>query len=256
MNSEFWINELTGQEMENMMILSNLLKGKDPLRQVHEDIAPNTIVITYDYGIEKRGNFYSMDTFGNIEAISRWFYENQVQVETTYDQMVMIFDALGKKSFPSRYYLMRYVCSLPVALKGTLEMEKVNPLPDYDKLLMEGLKDAKKYSQREIKVLFDNETFQEDMKEGIYIFKKEGVPMGYAMIKYTTRKYAEISNLWVKREFRSKGYSNEMLKMIIRELKQLNLCALVTLKNDNFGLIRLFEQENFELKAIMSREKL
>jgi ribosomal protein S18 acetylase RimI-like enzyme len=105
-------------------------------------------------------------------------------------------------------------------------------------------------------VLFDNETFKEDMKEGIYIFEKDGVPVGYAMIKYKTRKFAEISNLWLRREFRSKGISNEMLRMIIAELRSMNLCAVVTLKNDNFGLIRLFEQENFELKAIMSREKL
>ena len=255
MDKKYWIEQLEKNEMENMMILS-CLTDDELTNHLNDSAIENTLFVTYDFGFVKRGRFYSENMQDSIESIGKWFKKKNIEVETTYDNMVMIFNALGKKSYPNRYYLMKHTCSQEEKIDGVLDYEFVNPLVEYKNFLREGISDFYKLSKNEINRLFSSEDFINDMEKGIYIFKKENVPIGYIMIKYKTKNLVEIGNLWIKKEYRHKGYSNEIIKKIIGIIKNIDKCLIVTVKNDNYGLIRLFEDENFELMKIMSKEIL
>ncbi|MEA3424321.1 MAG: GNAT family N-acetyltransferase [Bacillota bacterium] len=255
MDKKYWIERLEKNEVESMVLLSCLLNDEG-ISHLNDSAIENTLIATYDFGFVKRGRFYSENIHESIESIAKWFQENNVELEATYDNMVMIFNALGIKSYPNRLYLMKHICNQEKEFKSLLDYEFVNPLIEYKNFLKKGISDFYKLNKNEINRLFNSEDFINDMEKGIYIFKKENVPIGYIMIKYQTNNLAEISNLWLKKEYRHKGYSSEIIKKIIEIKKKDGRCVIVTVKNDNYGLIRLFEDENFELIKIMSKEIL
>ena len=255
MDKKYWIEQLKKNEAENMMILSCLIND-ELTNHLNDSAIENTLLTTYDFGFVKRGRFYSESIEKYAKPIALWFKEQNVEVEATYDTMVMLFSALGKKSYPNRFYLMKHECVLVKKINGVLNYEFANPLLEHKKLLREGISDFYKLSRNEVNRVFNSEDFQNDMEKGIYIFKKGNEPIGYIMIKYQTDDYIEISNLWIKKEYRHKRYSNEIIRRIVEINRKNNKCVIVTVKNENYGLIRLFEDENFELIKIMSREIL
>ncbi|MBN2261251.1 MAG: GNAT family N-acetyltransferase [Clostridiales bacterium] len=255
MDKDYWINLLKENEMENMMVLSSIL-NQESVEHIFDNISDDTIIATYDFGFVKRGSFFSSDLNHSIKNIAQWLHMQGVEVETTFDNMILLYSALGNKNIPSRYYLLRYSCRKDVMIDKHLDYEIVDPLLKYADFLREGVEDIYKLSRNELNRLFNNSAFIKDMSKGIYIFKKDGIPVGYVMAKYISENFVEISNLWIKKNYRGKGYSNEIIKTLINIYKEVDKCLLVTVKKDNFGLIRLFEDENFELVKIMSREKL
>jgi GNAT superfamily N-acetyltransferase len=177
---------------------------------------------------------------------------------TNYDEMASIFIELKNYSIPSRYYLLR---NDGVVIKSKVEnnIKIVTALSRNDEfdLLNEGLREIfPEYQNRkkDHERLVEGFLKEESRLRNMYFFTDGDTPIGFVMERGVSENFCEICNLYIKKEFRKKGYSNLALRKIISKNNERGLSTTAVLKDSNYGLIQLFEDENFELEKIISRE--
>ena len=254
MDKKYWLNQIEPNELEYLFVVSNLISKNLNCSLSYEDI-PDSLIIVQDNGINVTAGFY-VSNEDYMETVADWFKGKDILVEASYDQMVKLFDILGRTHLPDRYYLFKYLCDRELKINRKLDFRVVNKIQGNEKLIIEGLKESLSLKRKDISLLIKNPNFLEYLNRGLYIFMKDDNLVGFIFTKHLTNNYVEFGNIFVKKRYRGKGYSNEMIKTMVQIFKEKNLCSVATIKHDNYGVIKLYEDENFELEGIFSREKL
>ena len=254
MDYEYWLNQISNHELKNLFMVSNL-KRKFSNLIIYDQEIPETLIIQQDNIVDQLASFYT-EGDDHIEEVAHWLSKKDILVETTYDRMVQLFEFLNKEHLPRRFYQFKYVCNRDIEIKGNLDYKIITEAEGNEKFIETGLKEIYRLNKRDISRVVTNSNFLEYLKRGVYVFMIDQTLIGFVMTKHTTDHYVELSNLWVLKKFRGKGYSNEIIKTMAQIFKQEEKCCVVTLKTDQYNMIKLFEDENFELTNIISRENL
>ena len=254
MDYEYWLNQISNHELQHLFMVSNL-KGNFSNLTIYDQEIPETIIIHQDNSVDHLSSFYT-EGDGHIEAVAHWLSKKDFLLEATYDRMVQLFEVLDKKHLPKRFYQFKYVCNRDIEVAGNLQYRIMTEAKGNEEFIETGLKEIYRLNKREIGRVVTNSNFLDYLKRGVYVFMIDQTLIGFVMTKHTTDNYVELSNLWVLKKFRGKGYSNEIIRTMAQMFKLQEKCCVVTLKTDQYSMIRLFEDENFELANIISRENL
>jgi GNAT superfamily N-acetyltransferase len=253
MDKKQWL-ESVEDNPNQLFVRSSLLADRG---NVHWDdtTLENTLFAIRNNGIERLSAFYT-DDLSKIPQIAKWYQAKDVTVETSYDVMVQILDAIGSSSLPSRLYMLKYTCKQDLEIPEELEHHRIISFAGNEKHLETGLKEIYGLKKKEIKRLIEDPNFVDYVCGQLCVFTKEKKLVGFVLIKNRTEHFVELSNLWVRRPLRGKGYSNEIIRKIVRLVKRDQKECLVTLKQNNYGMLKFFEDEKFELLQVRSRENL
>ncbi|NBI05557.1 GNAT family N-acetyltransferase [Senegalia massiliensis] len=101
-------------------------------------------------------------------------------------------------------------------------------------------------TEEEIKSVTNNEKILEKVKMGVYILYYENKPIGMARFIGKTRKFAEITSVYIDKDYRNKGLGKElighMIDTAIREYKNPILVTSVL----NKSAMKTYESMGFE----------
>lgn len=254
MEYEYWLDQIRKHELQNLFMVSNL-KSKFSNLTIYDQEIPGAIIIQQDNGVDRMAGFYT-EGDEHLEEVALWLSNKDILVETTYDRMVQLFEVLNKKNLPKRFYQFKYVCNRDIVVNGNLKFKVMTEVKGNERFIETGLKEIYQLNKREISRIMVNPNFLDYLKRGVYVFMIDQTLIGFVMTKHTTDNYVELRNLWVLKKFRGKGYSNEIIRTMAQMFKEQEKCCVVTLKTDQYNMIKLFEEENFELTNIISRENL
>lgn len=221
------------------------------------------LFVTEKFANATYGTFLAVEETGfkHIEKHLRKLPQSSVLVSSSYDKMARIFSDMKLEHVPSRYYLMsnfdNYRTGGKYNLPPDMEMKRKLEKSECFEILSEGFREIypeltskKREFERHI------EEYMSSLEENsnMYFFMFAGRPFGFIIERGTSPNYAEITGVWVRKEDRKKGFSSYMIREMLKYNVQRGLTTIVAVKDTNYGIIKLFEDENFKLEKIVSRE--
>jgi ribosomal protein S18 acetylase RimI-like enzyme len=254
MHNKKWIEQLKEDELSHRFLLSNL-ENQYPNTEIIDEFADTALVILQKNGIDQTASFYTKDD-ESLKKIANWFKGRDLIIEAPYDRMVQLLASVGEKKPPNRFYLLKHDDSEKEIVEKRLDYRLITEIDGNEKILRTGLKAVYQLNKREIADLFINPLFIDYLKRGVHIFTCDQKLVGSVQVKNQTDNYAEISNLWVRKKLRGKGYSNEIVQIMIQLFRKKGQRCLVTLSRDSYGMLRFFENEDFEMVRVLGRDQI
>ena len=254
MFTDNWIDKLKEDELSHLFLLSNL-ETEHLNTEIVMGFSADSIVIVQRNGIDQIAGFYA-ESEQDMKQIGEWFRGTDLVFEAPYDRMVQLLASIGEKRMPKRYYLLMHDGSVPKTSKRKLEHVLITDASEYEKYIRLGLREIFHLRNRQTAQLVRDENFLSYINRGVFMFTIDNELVGFIQIKNQTQNYVELSNLWVRKSLRGKGYSNEIVTTIVQLFREQGKKCLVVLSQDHYGMLRFFENEDFEMVRVLSREKL
>lgn len=254
MDRQTWLKRLMEDELNHLALIDKLLREKPEV--VFMDESGETALAAIERrGIDTLGAFHDAPDV-MLKRMASWFKTQDAIVEAPYDLMVKLFAATEINRMPERFYRLMHDGAVSEESPVRLEFKRVPGVEGYEEPLTTGLQEIFGYKRREVRRLLDDPYFKAHLEQGVYMFEHGGKLVGFVIIRARTPHYAELSNLWVRKSLRGKGYSNEIVRIMVQLNRENGRRCLVTLSQQSHGMLRFFENEDFEMVRVLSREKL
>lgn len=254
MEKDEWIQHLMEDELSHLFLIGSM-KSNYPNMEIRTDLAGGGLALVQNNGVNCLGGFHAQSEEA-LKSIAEWFGQKGCIVEACYDQMVKLRSAMGMPGLPARFYLLKHDGLEKEPFERRLTCTIVTDVASHEAQIKKGLQEIFKLKPWEVSRLLKDKLFLDYLERGVHMFTKGSEFVGFIHVKNRTDNYAELSHLWIRKSLRGKGYSNEIIRTMIQMKKEKGQTCLICLPHDSRGMLRLFENEGFELARVLSRENL
>ena len=248
------LNFLYSDEIMNVFLIHYLENQRDSIGEVYIGTDENEITevvhIKYD-GNSYFTSFYatSLDGLNKIAKLIRKLNYSDILLAGKAEEVKHIMNSLklDKELDLNTYYQFNSDRS------DSLNIEKANKLrrATRDNLDIEKIK---KYligffgagTKEEIQRITSDEKIDEEMENGIYLLEEEGKIKGMARFFGESRKYIDITTVYIDEEYRGKGYGKKIMQLMVKQALEKNKIPITQAALSNEVAKHIYEKMGFD----------
>lgn len=249
------LNFLYKDELMNVFSIHYFENSRESIGDVYTGTNKNEITEVLhikDNGSSHFTSFY-YDSIGGLEKIAKLIKK----LNYVYDDILLagkeeeIKGILGYLSIDNELYLNSYYQFNTehyndLNYKKGVNLRRVTPkASDIDVLKRYLVSFFGAESEEEIRRVTSNKKIAEDLKAGIYFLEVEGICAGMSRFFGESRKYADITSVFIDERYRGKGYGKELIKLMVKQAMDNNKVPILQTANSNKAAKHIYESVGF-----------
>ena len=101
-------------------------------------------------------------------------------------------------------------------------------------------------TDEEISKLTGNDKILSKIKKGVYLLECEGQPVGMARFLAKTNNYAEITGVYIDKDYRKRGLGKKLINHVIKVALDMAKTPVLVASSSNFAAIRTYQAMGFK----------
>ncbi len=248
------LNFLYSDEIMNVFLIHYLENQRDSIGEVYIETNENEITevvhLKYD-GNSYFTSFYatSLDGLNKIAKLIRKLNYSDILLAGKAEEVKHIMNSLklDKELDLNIYYQFNSDRS------DSLNIEKANKLRRATRDNRD-IEKIKKYligffgagTKEEIQRITSDEKIDEEMENGIYLLEEEGKIKGMARFFGESRKYIDITTVYIDEEYRGKGYGKKIMQLMVKQALEKNKIPITQTALSNEVAKHIYEKMGFD----------
>lgn len=248
------LNFLYSDEIMNVFLIHYLENQRDSIGEVYIGTDENEITevvhIKYD-GNSYFTSFYatSLDGLNKIAKLIRKLNYSDILLAGKAEEVKHIMNSLklDEELDLNTYYQFNSDRS------DSLNIEKANKLRRATRDNRD-IEKIKKYligffgagTKEEIQRITSDEKIDEEMENGIYLLEEEGKIKGMARFFGESRKYIDITTVYIDEEYRGKGYGKKIMQLMVKQALEKNKIPITQTGLSNEVAKHIYEKMGFD----------
>ncbi len=248
------LNFLYSDEIMNVFLIHYLENQRDSVGEVYIGTDENEITevvhIKYD-GNSYFTSFYatSLDGLNKIAKLIRKLNYSDILLAGKAEEVKHIMNSLklDKELDLNTYYQFNSDRSDSLNIEKAIKLRRATrDNRDIEKI--------KKYligffgagTKEEIQRITSDEKIDEEMENGIYLLEEEGKIKGMARFFGESRKYIDITTVYIDEEYRGKGYGKKIMQLMVKQALEKNKIPITQTALSNEVAKHIYEKMGFD----------
>lgn len=229
--------------------------------------------------LKESDELYTNESFTTVVYIGNYFRKNTIIIHSesdeklgevlelikgrklsimaAYDTVSTLYLMAGKKSIPSKYYLfMQDTRHLDIVETKNLSFEPAKYYDGLDAMIKRSFKESQRYFVKKGIFGLSKSDAVNMMDDDFYYIRDGSKIIGIMSKKLRDLRYMELYNVWIKPEYRRKGYFRSTLSLLDKEARDEGHKVIALVRFDDFAFIKNLERHDFNLIGVYSIDEI
>lgn len=251
---QYILDFLYTDEIMNVFLIHYFENQIDSIGEVYIGINENEISeivhIKYD-GNSNFTNFYSKSIEG-LNKIAKLINElnySDILLAGKKEEVEFIMKRLGidKELYLNTYYQFNVDEYQNINCEETMNLRRATRYKrDIDKVKKYLIAFFGAETKEEMQKITSTKKINEELENGIYLFEVDGKITGMARFFGESRKYIDITTVFIDEEYRGKGYGKVLMQLMVKQALENNKIPITQTALSNKAAKRIYENIGFD----------